>query len=383
MKAVHFGAGKIGRGFIADLLHETGYEIVFVDVNEPLIKELNEYHRYYLYEIEENYRRKEINKVSALSPVREPEAVARAIVDADIVTTAVLADNFSKIARNLAVGLKARINARKSKINVIPCENALLCGDMLKRELLNTGKITEEELNETAAIPNTAVDRMVFGCDRDNRDGIDIGVDYELVIEANKLVVPEEEPIKGATYTTNLQKYLERKLYTINGGHAWSGYIAHTMGFEIIQDYFAKDENVDLTKSVMREISALLEKKWGFSHEEMMGYIDFAVNRFLTPGITDTISRISRAPIRKLGATDRLAGPAVQCAEYGLPNDLLTKGVAAAFLFDVKEDEQSVELLEYVKDHGIEAAVTKYTGIPKGTETFDKIIAHYKQLTGK
>ena len=40
MKAVHFGAGKIGRGFIADLIHETGYEITFVDVNEKLNDEL-------------------------------------------------------------------------------------------------------------------------------------------------------------------------------------------------------------------------------------------------------------------------------------------------------------------------------------------------------
>ena len=57
MKAVHFGAGKIGRGFIADLLHETGYEITFIDVNEPLVQELNTYHNYYLYVIEEDYRR--------------------------------------------------------------------------------------------------------------------------------------------------------------------------------------------------------------------------------------------------------------------------------------------------------------------------------------
>ena len=53
MKAVHFGAGKIGRGFIADLLHDTGYEIVFVDVNEKVNEELNKYHNYYLYVIEE------------------------------------------------------------------------------------------------------------------------------------------------------------------------------------------------------------------------------------------------------------------------------------------------------------------------------------------
>ena len=58
MKAVHFGAGKIGRGFIAELLHDTGYEIVFVDVNEAVNQELNQYHNYYLYVIEEDYKRK-------------------------------------------------------------------------------------------------------------------------------------------------------------------------------------------------------------------------------------------------------------------------------------------------------------------------------------
>ena len=77
MKAVHFGAGKIGRGFIADLIHETGYEITFVDVNEKLNDELNKYHNYYLYLIEDNYQRKEIDHVSALSPITQPEEVSK------------------------------------------------------------------------------------------------------------------------------------------------------------------------------------------------------------------------------------------------------------------------------------------------------------------
>ncbi len=318
MKAVHFGAGKIGRGFIGELLYNTGYEITFVDVNEKVNAELNKYHNYYLYIIEEGYKRKEIKNVSALSPVTQPSEVVEAVAKADLITTAVLADNFPKIAGNLAKGLKQRLAENAKRVNIIPCENALFCGDILKKEIVATGIITEEEVDKAAAIPNTAVDRMVFGTDRDDRDGIEAGKDFELAVEVNKLTDPENPPIKGAEYTDNLQKYLERKLYTINCGHAWSGYMAHVQGYDIIQDYFAKEENVEMTRSVMLEVAALLEAKHGFTHQEMLDYITFAINRFLTPGIADPVSRISRAPIRKLGHEDRLVGPAYQCEERGL-----------------------------------------------------------------
>ena len=41
-KAVQFGAGSIGRGFIGALLSQSGYQVVFADVAEAIIDKINE-----------------------------------------------------------------------------------------------------------------------------------------------------------------------------------------------------------------------------------------------------------------------------------------------------------------------------------------------------
>ena len=46
MKAVVYGGGNIGRGFLGQLLFESGYETVFIDVNCALIDKLNSDHSY-------------------------------------------------------------------------------------------------------------------------------------------------------------------------------------------------------------------------------------------------------------------------------------------------------------------------------------------------
>jgi mannitol-1-phosphate 5-dehydrogenase len=40
-KIVIFGAGRIGRSFIGQLFSRSGFEVVFVDINEELISRLN------------------------------------------------------------------------------------------------------------------------------------------------------------------------------------------------------------------------------------------------------------------------------------------------------------------------------------------------------
>ena len=38
--ALHFGAGNIGRGFIAPVLKENNYDVIFVDVDKGLINKI-------------------------------------------------------------------------------------------------------------------------------------------------------------------------------------------------------------------------------------------------------------------------------------------------------------------------------------------------------
>ena len=44
MKAVMYGAGNIGRGFIGQLLSQSGYHVDFIDVAPAVIEQLNTQH---------------------------------------------------------------------------------------------------------------------------------------------------------------------------------------------------------------------------------------------------------------------------------------------------------------------------------------------------
>ena len=382
-KAVHFGAGSIGRGFIGDLLHDSGYEIVLVDIDKNIVEQINKTNSYDLYIIEENYKKKTIDKVKAVL-LTDTDKIADEITGADLVTVSVWVDNLPGVAAPLLEGLKKRYKKNAEKLNVLTCENAIHNGTILKNEVLKLdAAFTENMLDKTAAFPDTAVDRMVLASERNGVRSVDIGLEHELVIEKNKLADPDSKPVKGAVYTENMDKYIERKLFIINGGHAWAGYMGHICGYDTMQQVFENDDFTAQVKEVMLEIAGLIAVKYDFDEKELDSYIDFVIGRFKTPGIVDYISRVSRNPIRKLKAGERLTGPCVQCEERGLKNDKLTEGIAAAFLYDIPEDRQSAELQKHIKEFGIEESVSFYTSIPSGSKLHIKITEYYKILSEK
>lgn len=361
MLAIHFGAGNIGRGFIGSLLSQSGYEVVFVDVNDELVQRLQERQEYRIVLAGESREEQLIRGVSALHSQKQYEEVVSRIAEADLVTTAVGPNVLPHIAKVIADGLRKRLATPEKRVNVIACENMIGGSSFLKKHVMDY--LSEEEQGAIAAFcgfPNSAVDRIVPN--QKNNDPLMVVVEpfFEWVIETKEMI-GDIPAIVGAHFVEELRPYIERKLFTVNTGHALAAYLGYAKKYATINEAMEDDSvRADVTKA-LHESGRVLIEKYGWSTEEHGAYINKIVQRFTNPAITDEVTRVARSPIRKLGANDRLVGPALQY--YNMFGEIpagLVKGIAALLLFDYKEDAEAVELQTTIREHGIEGALLQY-----------------------
>ncbi|HFT7147653.1 TPA: mannitol-1-phosphate 5-dehydrogenase, partial [Clostridioides difficile] len=95
-KAIQFGAGNIGRGFIGSLLVKSGYHVVFADVNEEILNSINKDKKYTIHIRDVECIDEVIDNISAVSSIKEE--IIDEIVQAEIITTAVGPLVLTKIA---------------------------------------------------------------------------------------------------------------------------------------------------------------------------------------------------------------------------------------------------------------------------------------------
>ena len=72
-KAIQFGAGNIGRGFIGAVLEQAGYHVVFADVNEQVVARINSDRAYTVQIMDTVCEQMRITDISARNlPPRSP-----------------------------------------------------------------------------------------------------------------------------------------------------------------------------------------------------------------------------------------------------------------------------------------------------------------------
>ena len=368
-QAVHFGAGNIGRGFIGLLLSQAGYHVTFVDVAAPLVDDINTLGKYNV-QIFGEAGKTLVENVSAINSNENLDALLDAIVEADIVTTAIGPNILKFIAPNIAKGLTKRIATNKTPLNIIACENMVGGSTVLKGFVYqNLADDIKPEVDKLIGFPDAAVDRIVPL--QKNYEKLLVKVEpYAEWDVDSKGVVGELPPIKGMTLVDNLGAYIERKLFTVNTGHASIAYLAYQKGLPDISSAMRDEDIVAAARAVWAETSAMLIDKYGFDPIVHQKYVMTTEERFKNPEISDEVTRVARGPKRKLSAGDRLVSPAIQLIESGKKPAALAKVIAAALKFDYAEDKEAVEVQDFIKANGIDAAITHFTGVTSYSKLF-------------
>lgn len=371
MKAVHFGAGNIGRGFVGLLLHNAGYDLVFADVAEGLIASLKDADSYVVHEVGENPLTHEVSGFSALNSAAEPEALTAAIASADIVTTAVGAHILKFVAPAIAAGVAAR-GADAPRLAVMACENAINGTDILASEVRKA--YAGSDLDELVIFANTAVDRIVPN--QDPNAGLDVTVEnfYEWAIETPPFGDAHPD-IPGVTWVPDLEPYIERKLFTVNTGHATSAWFGYAAGIEKISDALADPGVAAKVKAVLVETASLIVAKHGVSAEAQAAYVEKILKRFANPYLPDTTLRVGRAPLRKLSRNERFVSPASQLAERGLGRAALVDAMGAGLRFDAADDPEAVELQQLLAGASAAEVVEKVTGLTPDHPLYADVLA--------
>ncbi len=378
--AIHFGAGNIGRGFIGKLLADSGIDVTFADVNQQLISELQSRHSYPVHIVGSEVRTDIVTGVDAIDSTR-PELL-ELIAGTDLITTAVGPTVLTLIAKTLATGLQQRFEqGNQQPLNIIACENQVRGTSFLKAEVLkHLPAQYQTELERHVGFVDSAVDRIVPPS-TDTSDPLAVTVETfsEWIVDQTQFK-GELPDITGMEPTDNLMAFVERKLFTLNTGHIITAYLGALAGYSTIGEAIADPDIRAQVKAAMQESGAVLVKRYGFDQEQHQAYIEKILGRFANPHLVDEIDRVGRQPIRKLGANDRLIKPLLGTLEYGIGNENLLKGIAAAFLYQNDADPQAAELQQMLAQQGLRATLAHYTGLDSDSAVAAQIEELYLQL---
>ncbi|MCL1896925.1 MAG: mannitol dehydrogenase [Clostridiales bacterium] len=336
--AVMIGAGNVGRGFVGPAFAASGYETVFIDIDEALVKEINKRGEYPLrvFSPDGEVTETVVRGVRAVE-AKDMSVASAEIARAEICATAVGVRAMPDIARLLAMGLAVRARTEGAgPLDTIVCENTLDAGAKLKEHVMDVLPSDFERAVEImSGYPEAVIGRMVPVQTDEMKDGDPLRVCAEkyAFLPVDKAAFKGDIPqIEGMVPLDRFKYYVKRKLFVHNLGHAAIAYLGLLKGYEMVSDAAADPEIMFLASGAMRESAAALACENSGDASNLSRHVDNLLYRVSNRALKDTCLRVAADPVRKLGKQDRLIGAIENCADYGLPHVYIAAAAAAAAL---------------------------------------------------
>lgn len=355
MKAIVFGAGKIARGFIGQLLYLSKTDITFVDIDQQLVDRLNKDQKYHVYILGDSSLDSDVTGFQAVQ-LEDEKRIGAALVEADIAFVSVGGANLKSLGEKIGRIYKEN-GIPKKPFNFVTCENWRHAGAFLYEGI--TAEMEEQEktmfdqfvgVNE-AVIMRSATqpsDELAM----QDATGVWVQNYWYLPISAEHFK-GELPPIQDAELMQNFGDFLTQKMYTNNTSNAVIAYHGYLAGYELLAEAANSPEVSALLDEVYEEINQTLVAELHVDPQQQKAFAEKARAKYTDWTIVDRVIRHGKDPLRKLGAQDRLIAPARMALNHGVYPRVIIETIAKALFFDEESDASVRKLKAMRREHGI------------------------------
>ena len=345
LKIIIFGAGKIGRSFLGQLFGCSGYQVVFVDVDLPLVEKLNQRGCYPVVIKGEEDHVIIVRNVRAISAF-DREQVTEAVATAGILSVNVGKNALVKVIPVIADGLKIRQQQNPfSPLDIILAENMRDAAQFVREQLV-FGLPVDYPVDKLVGLVETSIGKMVpiMPLAEMEKDPLMVFAEpYNSLILDQKGFRSAIPDVKGLSPKANIKAWVDRKAFIHNLGHATAAYFGHSLHpemeymFEVLDD----PEVLRFTRAVMSQSAEVLLIHYpdDFTHDDLIRHIDDLIRRFRNKALRDTVFRVGQDLTRKLSSDDRFMGIVHMAIEKQMPYDLILKAMSYGFSFGAKDEE--------------------------------------------
>ena len=344
-KIIVFGAGKIGRSFIGQVFHRTGYEVVFVDINKDLINLIN-LKREYAVIIKDGDKNEtlHIRNIRGVHLTDEKSVISE-LKDAEITSLSV-----GKQGLRSAVPIIAKaLIARRQKfgdlpLDIIIAENMRDADKFLSDELKNYLP-SEYPFNSLVGLVETSIGKMVPIMKNKDMDEDPLQVFAE---PYNSLIVAKsgfKNQIPNSPFIfpkDNIKAWVDRKLFIHNMGHATVAYLGFHKYPEAIYLHEVLDDSqlLEEVRKTMIQSAVILQSLYPkeFTLQQLEDHVDDLIHRFRNKSLGDTVFRVGCDLYRKLGPDDRLVTPIRAALKMSKPYNLILNALYAGMAFNAKDE---------------------------------------------
>ena len=374
-KAVVFGAGNIGRGFIGQTFSQSGYHVTFIDIFPSVVDALNQQGQYPVQIVsDQKVETVMVGPVDALLSGNS-EAVASAVAAADLMATAVGVNALTALAPTLAAGFQRRWQGgNRQPLDILVCENKL-DADKYLRELVRPYLAAENRplLDQLVGFVEASIGRMVpvmpDALKKEQPLLIQVEPYHELPVDAAGFrgPIPDLAALKPFA---PFDFFIKRKLFVHNLGHAVTAYLGWLKHYATIAEAIQDTRIQALARQAMMESAAALARAYQVPEKELANHVEDLLGRFANRRLGDTVLRVGRDPLRKLSSDDRLAGSLDFALKQAVEPQAIALGLAAGLLFAPADDPAAQTMQETLLQDGPEAFLIGHAGLT-GTPELD------------